>query len=294
MTNTELKAEFMTITPSLAAIWLQSNTKNYRKISRVHVKNLKSELTGNVWMTTCQGIGFDTEGTLVDGQNRLTAIVESGVTVEDQLVCFNLPVDSKYKIDVGRKRNLTDHTGIHAKVITTVRVPFRALGNFNGTSSNLTFMQPYLNGKLGKLAQELYDICSDTRGITNQGIRAGLVMAIMGGKITKAQGLSLFKKLAKLRKNNDGQYLERSISKRRQIQSELPNLLMSLIEKIEQGITPVYDDKTAKFVDATDVREQASKIMFLAIQAFDTEHNHKDEFSTPSHTLVSTNLNLEQ
>jgi hypothetical protein len=215
------------------------------------------------------------------------------VTVEDQLVCFNLPVDSKYKIDVGRKRNLTDHTGIHAKVITTVRVPFRALGSFSSTSSNLTFMQPYLNGKLGKLAQELYDICSDTRGITNQGIRAGLVMAIMGGKITKAQGLSLFKKLAKLRKNNDGQYLERSISKRRQIQSELPNLLMSLIEKVEQGITPVYDDKTAKFVDAVDVREQASKIMFLAIQAFDTEHNHKDEFSTPSHSLVSTNLNLE-
>jgi hypothetical protein len=292
MKNTQLKAEFMTITPSLAGIWLKSNTNNYRKVSKIHVKNLKDELTGNVWMTTCQGIGFDTNGTLVDGQNRLTAIVESGVTVEDQLVCFNLPVDSKYKIDVGRKRSLSDHTGIHSKVITTVRVPFRALGNFQGRCSNLTFMKPYLEGQMGQLAQELYDMCSDTRGITNQGVRAGLVMAIMGGKISKSRGLELFEKLSKLRKNNAGQYLQRSISKRREIQSELPNLLVSLIEKIEQGITPVYDDKTAKFVDATDVREQASKVMFLAVQAFDPNHNQKDEFCAPSYSLISDNLNL--
>lgn len=288
----ELKAEFMEITPSIAKLWLQRNINNYRKVNKSHVHNLKRELTGGVWMATSQGIGFDTHGVLVDGQNRLTAIVESGVTVPNQLVVFNLPHDSKYKIDMGRKRTLSDHTGVHSKVITTVRVPFRAMGNFSSVSSNLTFMEPYITGELGQLAQGLYDICTDTRGVTCQGIRAGLIMSIMSGSISRDEGFDMFTKISKLRKNNDGAYLTRSISERRAITQSLPNLLVSLIEKIEQGITPVYDDKTAKFVDATDVREQASKLMFLAMQAFDNSINSNEEFSTPSFKKVEANLNL--
>lgn len=288
----ELKAEFLEITPSIAKLWLQRNSNNYRKVNKSHVQNLKRELTGGVWMATSQGIGFDTQGILVDGQNRLTAIVESGVTVPNQLVVFNLPHDSKYKIDMGRKRTLSDHTGVHAKVITTVRVPFRAMGNFKSISSNLTFMEPYITGELGQLAQGLYDICTDTRGVTCQGIRAGLIMSIMSGSISQDEGFDMFTKLSKLRKNNNGAYLTKSISKRRAILQSLPNLLVSLIEKIEQDITPVYDDKTAKFVDATDVREQASKLMFLAMQAFDNSVNSNEDFSTPSFKKVEANLSL--
>ena len=290
---TAATASFDYVTPEKAAFMLTSNVDNYRnRLNRKHINNLKNELMLGEWKATTQGIGFDTNGVLVDGQHRLTAIVESGVTAQ-LLVCYNLQPDSKLKVDVGKKRSMTDLTGLSGTVIATVRVPFRAVGNINNDATNLTFMKPYLDGHLGQLSEELFDICRSTTGIMGVGMRAGLIMAIMSGKISKREGLSLFRKVAQLRKNNKGVYLNKSITARRKIESSLPVLLSSLIEKMHQGITPVYNDKTGQFVDATDVREQASKIMFLSMQAFDNSVNTNEEFSSPSYQTVTDNLAIQ-
>jgi hypothetical protein len=285
-------AQYQNVTPAMAAQYLKANTNNPRKLNKMNLKRLKTELTGGLWVATTQGVGFDTDGVLVDGQHTLTAIVDTGVTAENLLVCYNLSPKSRYKIDVGRKRDLSDHTGIHPKVIATVRVPFRAVGSFKTKANNLTFMEPYLNGELGNLSQDLHNICKDVRGVMSHGVRAGLILSIMSGNISKTEGIKLFTTLTKLRKNNNGSYLTRSLKQRRAAQNKLPNLLLSLVEKIEQGIVPVYDDKTGKFVDATDVREQASKIMFLSMQAFDPKRNKGEEFTSPSHTDVTNALEV--
>ena len=291
MGNIKPTAVYQDVTPQMAHVWLTHNTNNYRKLSSANIKNLKAELTGGVWMATTQGVGFDTNGVLVDGQNRLTAILQTGITAEDMLVCYNLPEDAKFKIDVGRGRSIADHTQLPTKVIATVRVPLRSLGLI-GNLNNLTFMRKYLEGDLGKLAIELHGICSDVRGVVGHGIRAGLIISILSGKITRKQGLRMFESLTTLRKNNKNVYLEKSLVKRRKIEATLPNLLSSLIEKMDQGIIPVYDDKTGKFVDATDVREKASKLMLLAIQAFDPALNSSEEFVSPSRTEVERVLDI--
>tara|TARA_R110000824_G_C15119110_1_gene667877 strand:+ start:62 stop:964 length:903 start_codon:yes stop_codon:yes gene_type:complete len=286
-------ADYEMITPDRAEFYLKSNTNNYRtKMSRSNIENLKIELRLNEWTYTTQGIGFDTNGVLVDGQNRLKAIVESGITAP-LLVCYNLPPESRFKHDNGRKRTLGDHTGLSNTEIATCRVPFRAMGNFKGNTTNLTFMKSYLEGELGQLSKELYGICRSTTGIMGVGMRAGLIISIMSGKITKRSGLSLFKKIAELRRNNKGVYLNKSLKSRRKIEADLPLLLSSLIEKMHQGITPVYNDKTGQFVDATDVREQASKIMFLSMQAFDKSVNTNEEFSSPSYQTVADTLAIQ-
>ncbi len=292
MGNTKPTAVYQDVTPQMAHVWLTHNTNNYRKLSSANIKNLKDELIGGVWMATTQGVGFDVNGVLVDGQNRLTAILQTGITAEDMLVCYNLPEDAKFKIDVGRKRTLADHTQLPSKVIATVRVPFRAMGHTGNYINNLTFMRKYLEGSLGKLAIELHGICPDVRGVVGHGIRSGLIMSILSGKITRKQGLRMFESLAKLRKNNKNVYLEKSLVKRRKIEATLPNLLSSLIEKMDQDIIPLYDDKTGKFVDATDVREKASKLMFLAMQAFDPALNSSEEFVSPSRTEVERVLDI--
>ena len=187
MGNIKPTAVYQDVTPQMAHVWLTHNTNNYRKLSSANIKNLKAELTGGVWMATTQGVGFDTNGVLVDGQNRLTAILQTGITAEDMLVCYNLPEDAKFKIDVGRGRSIADHTQLPTKVIATVRVPLRSLGLI-GNLNNLTFMRKYLEGDLGKLAIELHGICSDVRGVVGHGIRAGLIISILSGKITRKQG----------------------------------------------------------------------------------------------------------
>ena len=292
MANNNPTAQYQDVTPAMAGQYLRANTNNPRKLNKANLSRLKVELRGGLWMATTQGVGFDTEGVLVDGAHTLTAIKETGVTANNLLVCYNLSPTSRYKIDVGRKRDLSDHTGISPKVIATVRVPFRAMGSFQQRVSSLTFMKPYLEGEIGALSTELHSICKDVRGVVSHGVRAGVIMSIMSKRITKKQGLALFSLLATLRKNNKGSYMEKSLKVRRSAQAKLPTLLLSLVEKIEQGITPVYDDKTGKFIDATDVREQASKVMFLAMQAFDPACNQGEEFTSPSHTEVAKALDV--
>lgn len=68
-----MKTELVSVTPSLAREWLKKNTKN-RPIRPSHVETLRQALARGEQVTTHQGIAFDTEGELIDGQHRLTAI----------------------------------------------------------------------------------------------------------------------------------------------------------------------------------------------------------------------------
>lgn len=68
------------VTPALAAEWLKSNTNN-RVVSVRGVKALAAEITGGRWRVTHQGIAFDADGVLLDGQHRLHAIIDAGIAV---------------------------------------------------------------------------------------------------------------------------------------------------------------------------------------------------------------------
>mgnify|MGYP003632744158 FL=1 len=104
------RSEYQEITPDKAKDMLVQNTRNYRKLSSAKVEVLSRELNADEWEATTQGVGFDTEGVLIDGQHRLSAIVSSDVTVPSMLVCYGLPLRAKNKIDVGNKRTFADLT----------------------------------------------------------------------------------------------------------------------------------------------------------------------------------------
>ena len=70
----------MLVTPALAAEWLKSNLNN-RAVSAIAVRALAAAITDGRWVTTHQGIAFDRDGTLIDGQHRLHAIVLAGLPV---------------------------------------------------------------------------------------------------------------------------------------------------------------------------------------------------------------------
>lgn len=61
---------------------------NNRNINYAKVKKMAKDMKEGHWDTTHQGIAIASDGTLVDGQHRLLAIVESGVTVRMN-VTFN-------------------------------------------------------------------------------------------------------------------------------------------------------------------------------------------------------------
>lgn len=67
------------ITPDLAKEFLKKNSRN-RPIRPTVVADYVEQLKAGTFKTTHQPIAFDPDGNLLDGQHRLTAIVESGIS----------------------------------------------------------------------------------------------------------------------------------------------------------------------------------------------------------------------
>ena len=71
-----------TITPEMAREWLKKNMHNNRPVLKATVHNYARQMRCGTWNLTHQGIAFDQNGELVDGQHRLSAIIEANVPVK--------------------------------------------------------------------------------------------------------------------------------------------------------------------------------------------------------------------
>lgn len=106
-TEVKLKTFYQDISPSLAAKYLEHNINN-RSVSKGYVSFLAKIMLSGEYSVNHQGIAFDEDGNLVDGQHRLHAIVKSGVTVS-MLVTSDLSKKAVRDIDSGRKRRYWDN-----------------------------------------------------------------------------------------------------------------------------------------------------------------------------------------
>jgi len=100
------------ITPKKAADYLEFNTRN-RPIRRNNWEKIVRAMKGGDWHSDGSPIQFSWEDppVLLNGQNRLKAIVEAGVTV-DMVVVRGVDPAAQYTMDTGAKRSLRD--ALHA------------------------------------------------------------------------------------------------------------------------------------------------------------------------------------
>lgn len=101
------------VTPETAAKWLKTNVNN-RALSRRSVERYSADMKNNMWQNTGDPIRFSKSGRLLDGQHRLTAIVESGVTIS-MLVIRDLEDRSQDAMDQGRARTAADVLSLHGE-----------------------------------------------------------------------------------------------------------------------------------------------------------------------------------
>jgi hypothetical protein len=107
-----VKFTLCNVTPELAAAWLKHNVKN-RRIKKNTVEAYAMDIRNGAWLTTHQGIAFDADENLIDGQHRLHGIVEAKKSV---LIFVStgwpLTVNGKLKtmdtVDRGVNRSLAD------------------------------------------------------------------------------------------------------------------------------------------------------------------------------------------
>ncbi|MBV9134272.1 MAG: hypothetical protein JO318_16325, partial [Chloroflexi bacterium] len=101
----------MTITPELAQEWLNRGGTN-RKTTRRRIEAMAAAIQRGEWQLTGEAIKLDNEGRVRDGQNRLNAIVQAGISVRS-VVATGVGEDAFDVMDTGRSRNAADVLHIH-------------------------------------------------------------------------------------------------------------------------------------------------------------------------------------
>lgn len=98
--------ETVKVTPVMAADWLEFNTHNRTLRFRV-VDAYAADMAAGDWQWNGETVKFAADGTLLDGQHRLAAIVQSGVTVP-LLVVRDLESGAQDTVDAGARRQFSD------------------------------------------------------------------------------------------------------------------------------------------------------------------------------------------
>lgn len=102
----EPTAEFITVTPGLAQEWLGRNIGN-RNLKRIKIAVFARDIRHGDWLVTGEAIKFDWNSRLIDGQNRLHAVIEANTPVT-MLVVRGLDPATQKVMDTGAKRSAGD------------------------------------------------------------------------------------------------------------------------------------------------------------------------------------------
>jgi hypothetical protein len=94
------------ISPDVARALLADNDHN-RNMRPPRVAQLAEAMKRGEWELNGETIKIAADGTLLDGQHRLQAVVESGIGI-DTLVMRGLPFAAQDTVDTGRRRRLAD------------------------------------------------------------------------------------------------------------------------------------------------------------------------------------------
>ena len=108
-------AEFeLLITKEIALLMLRHNTQN-RTTSKAHIDHLAQQFATKNYESIADGIAYDSNGVLVDGQHRLLAAVEQNVTFKCK-VMFGLNPKARLAVDIASR--VTDGALLEEKGLT--------------------------------------------------------------------------------------------------------------------------------------------------------------------------------
>lgn len=102
----EITFQVQTITPEIAVEWIKLNKYN-RPISSSVINKYATVMRRGGWKLNGDSFRFDEDGYILDGQHRLYAILESGISIES-LVVRGLSREVFTTIDRGNMRKLSD------------------------------------------------------------------------------------------------------------------------------------------------------------------------------------------
>lgn len=106
-----MRIETITVTPDLAEMFLSKNSGN-RRMRATHVEAFCRELRQGTFKTTHQGIAISKTGILLDGQHRLAAIKQTGISAL-MVIAWDCDAETAvdWPVDFGIGRSASDVMG---------------------------------------------------------------------------------------------------------------------------------------------------------------------------------------
>lgn len=153
--NKSLKSSVIDITPKLAAQWLKT-IKKQRPVNEATVGKYVHQIIAGDWQLNGETIKFNGDGSLLDGQHRLRAIVATKKTCKS-VVVRGIADKAIGTIDTGRNRDVRDlmvYEGVKdasfalasaARWIYRLETDPRQVGRYYG--ANTEVMNCYRNSK---------------------------------------------------------------------------------------------------------------------------------------------------
>jgi hypothetical protein len=102
------------VTPALAAEWLVGNTHN-RSMKNAAIERFAKDIRAGLWDLNGESIKFNGDGRLLDGQNRLQAVVLADAPIATVVVRGIAP-ETQETIDMGVPRSLADVLKLRGEV----------------------------------------------------------------------------------------------------------------------------------------------------------------------------------
>lgn len=112
------------ITPEIAKIMLMRNSNN-RKVRQLKVEAYARTIKAGLWMLTNQGIGFNIDGDLIDGQHRLLACIMANTGFETY-VTFGMEKEAQRVIDGCVPRSVPDQLQLSGTTNAKIKVAIAA------------------------------------------------------------------------------------------------------------------------------------------------------------------------
>lgn len=184
-----------TMTPERAATILAEKNNGNRSLRKNHVEKFVGILKRGEWKTTSQGASFSRAGRLLNGQHRLAAIVESGITV-DIAVTYNEPEENFAVLDSDLiSRRAIDYLGVSARVAEIAKLT--AAINYPSSFRRTVESTKRMHAVFGEAAGIVSAACpSYKRTVTSAPVRAAAALRVAMGQGDYV--LPLFKKVTSL------------------------------------------------------------------------------------------------
>lgn len=101
-----MKVRIETVGKERAMEILQGNVNNFRRIDKNLVQKYARQMKNGLWQDNGEPIQIREDGTLLNGQHRLLAIVEADIVLNNQVIVYDID-NSVTIVDIGSKRTVT-------------------------------------------------------------------------------------------------------------------------------------------------------------------------------------------